>query len=102
MELRADGGPTKNVWLMQRQADILRDPVRVSALAELSAAGAAFLSGNIHPITNTSIKNRFGPINFWVLDICRRDINNKSFIKSNPQLFGAKQKDFIPIDSIIL
>ena len=45
MELRADGGPTKNVWLMQRQADILRDPVRVSALAELSAAGAAFLSG---------------------------------------------------------
>jgi glycerol kinase len=45
IELRADGGPTKNRWLMQRQADILNEPVRVSKIAELSAAGAAFMAG---------------------------------------------------------
>ena len=45
IELRADGGPTKNQWLMQRQADILNEPVRVSKIAELSAAGVAFMAG---------------------------------------------------------
>ena len=44
-ELRADGGPTKDSFLMQFQADILGLPVSPSALEELSAAGAAYMAG---------------------------------------------------------
>lgn len=44
-ELRVDGGPTKNAYLMQMQADVAGAEVVVSSLAELSAAGAAFVAG---------------------------------------------------------
>jgi glycerol kinase len=43
--LRADGGVTRNAYLMQFQADIAEASVEVSQLAELSAAGAAFAAG---------------------------------------------------------
>ncbi len=39
--LRVDGGMTQNRWLMQRQADILGLPVRISPTAEATALGAA-------------------------------------------------------------
>ena len=45
IELRADGGASGNAWLMQRQADILQDTVRVSSEGELSAMGAAMCAG---------------------------------------------------------
>lgn len=44
-ELRADGGPTKNAFLMQFSSDILGVPIAVSETEELSAAGAAFAAG---------------------------------------------------------
>ena len=44
-ELRADGGPTDNGWLMQFQADLLGRPVRVAATADMTATGAAHLAG---------------------------------------------------------
>jgi glycerol kinase len=44
-ELRADGGATRNASLMQFQADVLRQPVLRSLNEELSAIGAAWLSG---------------------------------------------------------
>lgn len=44
-ELRADGGVTRNGYLMQFQADVTDANVVVSDLAELSAAGAAFVAG---------------------------------------------------------
>ncbi|MCR5175598.1 MAG: glycerol kinase GlpK [Anaerovibrio sp.] len=43
--LRVDGGPTRNDYLMQFQADILNKPVEVSATEELSAMGAAYAAG---------------------------------------------------------
>ena len=43
--LRVDGGPTKNAWLMQRQADFLAAPVDVPNAEELSALGAGYLAG---------------------------------------------------------
>ncbi len=43
--MRADGGQTANRFLMQFQADILDRPVEVSAIAETTALGAAFLAG---------------------------------------------------------
>lgn len=41
-ELRADGGASKNVELMQLQADYLQTNVKVPSIAELSAFGAAY------------------------------------------------------------
>ena len=44
-EVRADGGPTANRYLMQRQADLLATPIRVSEEPDMTALGAAFLAG---------------------------------------------------------
>lgn len=44
-ELRVDGGPTKNDYLMQFQSDILGMPVQVPDQEELSGIGVAYLSG---------------------------------------------------------
>lgn len=44
-ELRTDGGPTGNAYLMQFQSDLTGAEVLVSDMEELSAAGAAYLAG---------------------------------------------------------
>ena len=44
-EIRADGGPTANRYLMQRQADLLATPIRVSEEPDMTALGAALLAG---------------------------------------------------------
>lgn len=44
-ELRADGGPTANAYLMQFQSDIAGAAVSVPALQELSGLGAALAAG---------------------------------------------------------
>ena len=43
--LRLDGGPTRDAFLMQFQADILGMEVQISGTEELSGAGAAFCAG---------------------------------------------------------
>ena len=45
IELRTDGGATRNASLMQFQSNILACPVLRSRNEELSAIGAAWLSG---------------------------------------------------------
>jgi glycerol kinase len=44
-ELRVDGGPTRNNFLMQFQSDILRREVVCSDIEEISALGATLLAG---------------------------------------------------------
>ncbi|MBC7319814.1 glycerol kinase GlpK [bacterium] len=44
-ELRVDGGPTRDNFLMQFQADILNVPVVRVKIEELSALGSAFIAG---------------------------------------------------------
>lgn len=44
-ELRADGGPTRDSYLMQFQSDILNIPVAVPEREELSGIGAAYCAG---------------------------------------------------------
>lgn len=44
-ELRVDGGPTKNRYLMQLQSDLSLVDVAVPQAEELSALGAAYLAG---------------------------------------------------------
>ena len=45
IQLRVDGGPTRNRWLMQFQSDMLDCPVMVPASEELSGMGAAYAAG---------------------------------------------------------
>lgn len=45
VELRVDGGPTKNRYLMQFQSDIAGVTVQVPATEELSGMGAAYAAG---------------------------------------------------------
>lgn len=44
-ELRVDGGPTKNTYLMQFQSDLAGVPVCVPPAEELSGIGAAYAAG---------------------------------------------------------
>lgn len=44
-ELRVDGGPTRDLFLMQFQADMIDAPVERSTMEELSAAGAMYFGG---------------------------------------------------------
>jgi len=44
-ELRVDGGPTKNNYLMQFQSDMLGIPVQIPDSEELSGIGAAYTAG---------------------------------------------------------
>jgi glycerol kinase len=44
-ELRVDGGPTRNEFLMQFQTDILQKPVVCSGIEEISALGSVFMAG---------------------------------------------------------
>lgn len=44
-ELRVDGGPTRNAYLMQFQSDLLNIPVRIPDSEELSGIGVAYAAG---------------------------------------------------------
>ena len=44
-EMRVDGGPTRNSFLMQFQSDMLRKEVFRSNIEEISALGSAFMAG---------------------------------------------------------
>lgn len=44
-ELRVDGGPTKNAFLMQFQADLLHTPIVLSEVEDASAFGAFLMNG---------------------------------------------------------
>jgi len=54
-QLRADGGVTRNGYLMQMQADLTRAEVVVSDLAELSAAGVAFVAGRTAGVYKSNV-----------------------------------------------
>ena len=52
-EIRVDGGPTKNNFLMQFQADCLRVPVNRSDVEEASALGAVVMNGLSRKVWNS-------------------------------------------------
>jgi glycerol kinase len=43
-ELRVDGGPVRNRFLMQFQADMLKAPINISPIEEASALGAVYMN----------------------------------------------------------
>lgn len=54
-ELRVDGGPTRNKYLMEFQSDILNKVVSVPSAEELSGMGAAYMAGIAMGIWGESI-----------------------------------------------
>lgn len=66
-ELRVDGGPTKNKYLMQFQSDMAEIPVQVPKAEELSGIGAAYAAGiaigmyDIHTIFEGVERKKFVP-----------------------------------------
>lgn len=66
-ELRVDGGPTQNKYLMQFQSDISHVTVQVPSSEELSGIGAAYAAGiaagiyNKEEILNKMTRTRFTP-----------------------------------------
>jgi glycerol kinase len=65
-ELRVDGGPTRNNFLMQFQSDMAKIPVQVPDAEELSGIGAAYAAGLALHIYDNSIfekmkRKRFEP-----------------------------------------
>lgn len=65
-ELRVDGGPTKNKYLMQFQSDILNAAVQIPDAEELSGIGAAYVAGISMGIWNNTIfqkikRNKYEP-----------------------------------------
>ncbi|TCW15388.1 glycerol kinase [Raoultella sp. BIGb0138] len=70
--LMVDGGPTKNDWLMQYQADLLGCPVMRSDVPELSAIGAALLARKaIYPGTLIDLKAFLTPHSEFRPDMAR-------------------------------
>jgi glycerol kinase len=57
--LRADGGMTRNRWLMQFQADVLQIPVETAREPEQTALGAAALALGVRK--PTAVGDRFEP-----------------------------------------
>lgn len=59
-ELRVDGGPTRNAYLMQFQSDMLGIPVRIPEAEELSGIGAAYAAGLSLGIYDEKIFDKMG------------------------------------------
>ena len=57
-ELRVDGGPTRNGYLMQFQSDLLGIPVKIPEAEELSGIGAAYAAGLAAGIWDPSVFDR--------------------------------------------
>lgn len=63
-ELRVDGGPTRNAYLMQFQSDMLDIPVRIPDSEELSGIGAAYAAGLSSGIYTDAVFGRLKRISY--------------------------------------
>ena len=63
-ELRVDGGPTRNRYLMQFQSDLLNIPVRIPDAEELSGIGAAYAAGLAVGLYDRSVFDRLSRTDF--------------------------------------
>ena len=63
-ELRVDGGPTRNAYLMQFQSDMLGIPVRIPDSEELSGIGAAYAAGLAVGIFTDEVFNKLNHISY--------------------------------------
>ena len=59
-ELRVDGGPTRDKYLMQFQSDILNIPLSIPKYEELSAIASGFMAGVAVGLYSPGIINEAG------------------------------------------
>ena len=93
-ELRVDGGPTKDKFLMQFQSDILNLPVAAPEREELSGIGAAFCAGIAAGVYSKEIfqavrRSRFLPVMEAALRRKRRE-GWKQAVETLPTRPGTK------------
>lgn len=73
-ELRVDGGPTKNTYLMQFQSDIAGVDVQVPDTEELSGIGSAYAAGLALGIWGTEIFGKLNRIKYQpIMEEAKRD-----------------------------
>jgi len=91
-ELRVDGGPTRDRYLMQFQSDILNLPVLVPATEELSGVGAAYAAGLATGVFTTAVFQRISRQKYAPVMIAEdRDKKRIGWKKAvNMVLSGAK------------
>ena len=63
-ELRVDGGPTGNAYLMQFQSDISAMKVQVSSAQELSGIGVAYMAGMSLGLWDENVFSQIGRTSF--------------------------------------
>ena len=63
-ELRVDGGPTRNSYLMQFQSDIAKAAVQVPDSEELSGIGPAYAAGLALGVWDESIFNKLKRVKY--------------------------------------
>ena len=63
-ELRVDGGPTGNDYLMQFQSDILNASILIPEAEELSGIGAAYLAGMASGVWDEKIFDKLGYVQY--------------------------------------
>ena len=89
-ELRVDGGPTKNKYLMQFQSDIADVTVRVPSAEELSCIGAAYAAGiavgiyNREEVFGQMRRTKFSP----KMDVSERDEKYQGWKKAVVQVLS--------------
>ncbi|MBS6929145.1 MAG: glycerol kinase GlpK [Lachnospiraceae bacterium oral taxon 082] len=75
LELRVDGGPTKNKYLMQFQSDVIGKTIKVSEYDILSGMGAAFMAGISEGIYGETVFNNVKYNNYIA------NVDNRTIIK---------------------
>lgn len=59
-ELRVDGGPTRDAYLMQFESDLIGAPVRIASNDEMSGLGAAWTCGIALGLYGRDVVNTYG------------------------------------------
>lgn len=73
-QLNCDGGPTRDRFLMQFQADVLDRPIFISKIEEASGAGAAYMAGISAGLYDESVLHQGGKQEYRPqMDSTRRD-----------------------------
>jgi glycerol kinase len=90
-ELRCDGGPARDVYLMQFQSDILNIPLSIPEYEELSALGAGYMAGiavGLYKpgIMNETARKRYAP----QMDSASREKRRRGWRKAVRLAIGSR------------
>lgn len=64
-ELRVDGGPTRDAYLMQFESDLVGSPIRIASNDEMSGLGAAWACGIALGMYTRDVVDVYGAAASW-------------------------------------